>query len=139
MSALLGETKKYRTCKFCFQCDYCNVEPIVGTRWHCITCNDDSIDFCTDCVLAQMYSNNSHPFDHTLGLFSNESEVPVLPYSGAESVVSGSNKNGDSDSSEGFDSNSNHDSFLQEDNNCDVKVKIEDCGNFLFDEENAEM
>ncbi|CAH1982057.1 unnamed protein product [Acanthoscelides obtectus] len=51
-----------------FKCDYCNLEPIVGARWHCLTCLD-SIDFCTDCVLAQMYSSEPHPLNHNLAIF----------------------------------------------------------------------
>ncbi|KAL3283901.1 hypothetical protein HHI36_018070 [Cryptolaemus montrouzieri] len=48
-----------------FRCDYCNEEPIVGTRWHCSSCADESVDFCTDCLLSQLYSENPHPLSHT--------------------------------------------------------------------------
>lgn len=47
-----------------FQCDFCNEEPIAGTRWHCVTCINSSVDFCTDCLVTQMYSKNSHPVTH---------------------------------------------------------------------------
>lgn len=50
------------------QCDYCDEEPIVGTRWHCTTCTN-SVDFCTDCVLSQLYSENCHPLSHKLSKF----------------------------------------------------------------------
>nr|CAI5840590.1 unnamed protein product [Callosobruchus analis] len=56
-----------------FKCDYCNLEPIVGARWHCLTCLD-SIDFCTDCVLAQMYSSEPHPYSHYLAIFQMDLE-----------------------------------------------------------------
>lgn len=56
-----------------YRCDYCDVEPITGSRWHCMTCTD-STDFCTDCVVSQMYSDNSHPFNHTLSVVYNDSE-----------------------------------------------------------------
>nr|CAH7757667.1 unnamed protein product [Callosobruchus chinensis] len=56
-----------------FKCDYCNLEPIVGARWHCLTCLD-SVDFCTDCVLAQMYSSEPHPYNHNLAIFQIDLE-----------------------------------------------------------------
>lgn len=48
-----------------FQCDFCNEEPIQGSRWHCSTCLNNSIDFCTDCMISQLYSNNTHPLSHS--------------------------------------------------------------------------
>ncbi|KAJ8937839.1 hypothetical protein NQ318_022257 [Aromia moschata] len=30
-----------------------------GPRWHCATCADSSVDYCTDCLLAQMYGGNA--------------------------------------------------------------------------------
>lgn len=48
-----------------FQCDYCDEEPIFGTRWHCLTCQDRSIDFCTDCFVTQAQEENHHSVDHT--------------------------------------------------------------------------
>ncbi|XP_060535499.1 ZZ-type zinc finger-containing protein 3 [Cylas formicarius] len=52
-----------------FRCDYCDEEPIVGARWHCATCAD-SVDFCTDCVVAQMYSDAPHPLTHWLVVYA---------------------------------------------------------------------
>lgn len=49
-----------------FQCDYCNEEPISGTRWHCITCENESADFCSDCFVTQAQTVNHHPFDHVV-------------------------------------------------------------------------
>ncbi|GJQ71123.1 hypothetical protein Trydic_g1027 [Trypoxylus dichotomus] len=31
-----------------FKCDFCDEEPIIGSRWHCATCDPKSVDFCTD-------------------------------------------------------------------------------------------
>lgn len=47
-----------------FQCDYCNEEPINGTRWHCTTCKEWSVDFCSDCLITQAQSKSHHPLDH---------------------------------------------------------------------------
>lgn len=49
---------------FHFQCDYCDEEPITGTRWHCITCENESTDFCSDCFVTQAQEENHHSFDH---------------------------------------------------------------------------
>lgn len=49
-----------------FQCDFCNEDPIVGTRWHCSTCKNDSIDFCGDCLVTQLQTDNPHPLDHRM-------------------------------------------------------------------------
>lgn len=80
-----------------YRCDYCDVEPITGSRWHCITCAD-SIDFCTDCVVSQMYSDNPHPFHHTLSTFCNENESPSSPVTDLDSNCSSSLKNFESSS-----------------------------------------
>lgn len=47
-----------------FQCDYCDEEPITGTRWHCITCQNRSVDFCSDCFVTQAQEGNHHSLDH---------------------------------------------------------------------------
>lgn len=49
-----------------YKCDYCQEEPIIGTRWHCNFCITESIDFCNDCLIAQLYSDNCHPLTHKL-------------------------------------------------------------------------
>lgn len=36
----------------------------MGTRWHCNTCSQESIDFCSDCLVSQLYSDRQHPLDH---------------------------------------------------------------------------
>lgn len=51
----------------CFpQCDRCAEEPIIGTRWHCQSCDVDSVDFCCDCLLTQLQSDTElrHPLTH---------------------------------------------------------------------------
>lgn len=47
-----------------YTCDFCNEEPIVGTRWHCTTCKHSSIDFCSDCLIAQLQTDAPHSLDH---------------------------------------------------------------------------
>ncbi|CAD7080756.1 unnamed protein product [Hermetia illucens] len=47
-----------------FECDFCSVEPIIGTRWHCVTCKDKSVDYCSDCLITQIVSDDSHPVHH---------------------------------------------------------------------------
>ncbi|XP_031618641.1 ZZ-type zinc finger-containing protein 3 [Contarinia nasturtii] len=47
-----------------YKCDYCDEDPISGTRWHCITCKDQSTDYCSDCLVAQTQDDNHHSFDH---------------------------------------------------------------------------
>lgn len=49
-----------------FRCDFCNDDPIIGTRWHCSTCIHDSIDFCGDCLIAQLQTDNYHSLDHRM-------------------------------------------------------------------------
>lgn len=41
-------------------CDGCNKEPIVGTRWHCLTC--PNFDLCTTCYMA-----DTHDVEHQFG------------------------------------------------------------------------
>ncbi|KAK9891440.1 hypothetical protein WA026_014674 [Henosepilachna vigintioctopunctata] len=38
-----------------FKCDRCNEEPIIGTRWHCSSCIQKTVDFCTDCLWRNYY------------------------------------------------------------------------------------
>ncbi|XP_019879434.2 ZZ-type zinc finger-containing protein 3 [Aethina tumida] len=55
-------------------CDFCNETPIVGSRWHCVTCSMDSVDFCTDCMISQMYSDNPHPISHNFYIYTDDTE-----------------------------------------------------------------
>ncbi|KAL4219665.1 hypothetical protein ACF0H5_022237 [Mactra antiquata] len=49
-----------------FKCDRCNIEPIVGTRWHCTDCPPDiAVDFCEDCVDSG-YETETHNSSHRL-------------------------------------------------------------------------
>lgn len=59
---------------FQFQCNYCDESPIVGTRWYCTVC-PDSVDFCTDCVISQMYTETPHPFNHWLANVQDDSGI----------------------------------------------------------------
>ncbi|GLH12392.1 ZZ-type zinc finger-containing protein 3 [Gryllus bimaculatus] len=47
-----------------FKCDFCNDEPITGVLWTCVVC--PAVDFCTDCVVAQLDSSNPHPLSHNI-------------------------------------------------------------------------
>ncbi|KAJ8931206.1 hypothetical protein NQ314_015903 [Rhamnusium bicolor] len=112
-----------------FRCDYCDVEPIIGPRWHCMVCND-SVDYCTDCVLSQMYSDNSHSLHHTLAVFYNDTENPSLPFSDSDSYSgSTTTKNYESDSNNSIEfegSNSLENLTQYENDNSETKLK--QCG-----------
>lgn len=95
---------------FDYKCDYCNEEPISGVRWHCKMCEGDSIDFCSDCVIAQMYSENPHPLSH---------ELEPVKYDNTESGCQSDNSSSESVSGSAFDSSnknfgSNYNSSLSE-------------------------
>lgn len=50
---------------FGYKCDVCNEEPIFGTRWHCVTCNQTSVDYCSDCLVTQVLDpRKRHPISH---------------------------------------------------------------------------
>lgn len=49
-----------------FKCDGCNMEPIVGIRWHCTDCPPDiAVDFCEQCVDSG-YETENHNSSHRL-------------------------------------------------------------------------
>ncbi|KAJ6640782.1 ZZ-type zinc finger-containing protein 3 [Pseudolycoriella hygida] len=59
-----------------FKCDFCGEEPIAGTRWHCNTCSLESIDFCSDCLVSQLYSDRQHDTSHKIvGLRMNHTQM----------------------------------------------------------------
>ncbi|CAH1170310.1 unnamed protein product [Phaedon cochleariae] len=99
-----------------YKCDFCDSDPIEGARWHCISCSE-SIDFCTDCVISQLYSNTCHPPSHTLALFRNDSDNPNVPFSDSESnggsASMSKHDESDSNSSDQEDSMDNMDRFLK--------------------------
>ncbi|XP_030766015.1 ZZ-type zinc finger-containing protein 3 [Sitophilus oryzae] len=84
-----------------YKCDYCEEDPIIGSRWHCIVC-PDSVDYCTDCVLSQLYSENPHPLSHWLAIYTDDSENYSLPENFSES-------NNSENKTEGFDMTSDDD------------------------------
>lgn len=48
-----------------YKCDVCSEDPILGTRWHCVTCTQSSIDFCSDCLVTQALDPcKRHPIAH---------------------------------------------------------------------------
>ena len=55
-----------------FRCNKCEEYPVEGTRWHCSSCELNSIDFCTDCFIAQLLSSNPHPIQHTFTGFRQQ-------------------------------------------------------------------
>lgn len=68
-----------------FKCDYCDEEPISGSRWHCATCDPKSVDFCTDCMLSQMYTDNRHPLTHKF-LIMRDDKTVISTDSSSESI-----------------------------------------------------
>lgn len=99
---------------FGYKCDYCNEEPIMGSRWHCGTCTDNSVDFCTDCVLSQMYTENCHPLTHRLFCYRN-----------AELNLSDSDSNMGSDQESSHINSDSSDSDLNEEDNEHSQVQSE--------------
>lgn len=79
-----------------FKCDLCAEDPILGTRWHCVSCTQISMDFCTDCIVTQaLDSKRCHPIAHRfIGL-------RVASRSGSTSV-SKTNTDVDSESDDEF-------------------------------------
>lgn len=48
-----------------YMCNSCGEDPLVGTRWHCSDCDEqDSVDFCSECMVVQLESDKRHPLDH---------------------------------------------------------------------------
>ncbi|XP_044763506.1 ZZ-type zinc finger-containing protein 3 [Coccinella septempunctata] len=84
-----------------FKCNYCNEEPILGTRWHCSTCIQESVDFCTDCLVSQIYSENPHPMSHRFVTLPHpdDSNSNMSSDSDSESTNGNSNNISDSDAS----------------------------------------
>ncbi|RZC22673.1 ZZ-type zinc finger-containing protein 3 [Asbolus verrucosus] len=118
-----------------FKCDYCGEEPVIGTRWHCNTCTKDSIDFCTDCVLTQMYSENCHPLNHNLVSYCDKgSDYLSDSESNTGSGIGSSNVN--NGSSECSDSEFNPEDANEDDEMSDVSDKIKDqiISNGILDE-----
>ncbi|KRT83079.1 hypothetical protein AMK59_4822 [Oryctes borbonicus] len=68
-----------------FKCDFCDEEPIIGSRWHCATCDPKSVDFCTDCMLSQMYTDNKHPLTHKF-LIVRDDKTVISTDSSSESI-----------------------------------------------------
>lgn len=83
------------------QCNYCNEAPILGTRWHCNTCVYETVDFCSDCLVSQLYSESPHPVFHrfvTSPGLENSHRV-ISSDSDSESTNDHSNNISDSDAS----------------------------------------
>ncbi|XP_057290097.1 ZZ-type zinc finger-containing protein 3-like [Hydractinia symbiolongicarpus] len=62
-------------CHTGFMCDGCNMEPIVGVRWHCKDCpQQQSVDFCNNCAQRAMTSE-THLKEHQLTPINESSEA----------------------------------------------------------------
>ncbi|KAK4877141.1 hypothetical protein RN001_009647 [Aquatica leii] len=115
-----------------YKCDYCNEEPITGPRWHCKMCKDDSVDFCSDCVVAQLYSGKPHPLSHKLDIVrGNVSESGWQSdnssnESMSESAFGSSNRNFDSsNNSSASDSDIESRDFI-DDQSSNMEIKEEE-------------
>lgn len=96
-----------------YKCDYCNEEPIIGSRWHCTTCINNSIDFCNDCIIAQMYSDYVHPLAHNFVIARNNKT------NSCESIYSDSSQDSDMEKMENSscdDDSGSEDDFKSETN-----------------------
>lgn len=72
-----------------YRCDYCGEDPIIGSRWHCKTCEWTSVDFCNDCMPSQLFSENPHAIRHKFSVITNEngSESSISSQSDEESSL----------------------------------------------------
>lgn len=58
-----------------YKCDYCEEDPIEGSRWHCTNCSSDSVDYCTDCMMSQLYSETPHSLSHKFIIVRSDKEI----------------------------------------------------------------
>lgn len=56
-----------------YKCDGCEIEPIVGTRWHCTECEE--LDFCEACYISNM-ETPVHKSTHRMEQFSMPETTP---------------------------------------------------------------
>ncbi|KAF5288261.1 hypothetical protein FQA39_LY04029 [Lamprigera yunnana] len=98
-----------------YKCNYCNDEPITGVRWHCKMCVTNLVDFCTDCVIGQMYSEKPHPLSHKL---------EVIRDNASESGFQSDNSSNESTSGSAFDSSNKN--FESSNNSSDSDIEDED-------------
>ncbi|KAJ8938540.1 hypothetical protein NQ318_016911 [Aromia moschata] len=103
-----------------YKCDYCEAEPVVGSRWHCATCADSSVDYCTDCLLAQMYGGNAHPLRHAFLVYRDEADgtgadadAPLSDSDSCAGSVAARNYESDSNFSGEFEPNGDHRSVYE--------------------------
>ncbi|GLV46641.1 Ada2a-containing complex component 1 [Carabus blaptoides fortunei] len=116
-----------------YKCDICNEDPIIGSRWHCFDCKQDSIDFCTDCLVSQLDSPVCHPLVHHLMPLQNDQTdqpsinlAPNLDSAGISSMHIKSEPNSendtstsDSDSAEGTSNDSDGNSKTESEQTCE--------------------
>ncbi|XP_056635375.1 ZZ-type zinc finger-containing protein 3 [Diorhabda sublineata] len=104
-----------------FKCDFCNSDPIVATRWNCMIC-PDSIDFCTDCVISQLYSNRCHPLIHPLAIYQDNENYSISHGDEASFTRNIKIENVDSESEDTNDGNT----FEYDNNQSLIKDEIEE-------------
>ena len=59
-----------------YRCDFCGVEPITGTRWHCPHCLNTSTDFCSQCIDSLSSKTGHHQPNHKLIPIINSESLP---------------------------------------------------------------
>ena len=47
-----------------YKCDYCSEYPIKGTRWCCNSCQPNTVNYCSDCFILLIVSENIHSIYH---------------------------------------------------------------------------
>jgi len=59
-------------------CDCCGMEPIIGVRWKCSSCNDENqVDLCSNCKENNNFETNFHKRDHEM---MKVDKVEPIPY-----------------------------------------------------------
>ncbi|CAG8495051.1 13522_t:CDS:10 [Ambispora leptoticha] len=55
-----------------FSCDSCLIDPIIGTRYQCLDCNNSSrqVDLCEDCMNQGDFENEHHKITHRFTKFT---------------------------------------------------------------------
>lgn len=82
-----------------------------------MTCSN-SIDYCTDCLLSQLFASDRHPLSHVFGVFRGNGEAPSLTCVDSDTQLEGGgaykNYESDSNGSGDFDNGNTIDDFSQE-------------------------
>lgn len=69
---LFGSTTHYG-----YRCDQCGMDPITGSRWHCLHCPTNvSTDFCEKCALQLSSKGGQHQPNHKLSPIIKPESLP---------------------------------------------------------------